>query len=84
VLALVNLRVKRIRYIMSSVACMDLPYFFHIFSYFFINTSIFEKKSYWTRNVCFGFHYNFCLKHVSLQEKFSEIPSKMFMRLHVK
>jgi len=36
--------------------------------YFHINSKkegFFEKKSYWTQNVCFDFLYNFCLKHFS-------------------
>jgi hypothetical protein len=31
------------------------------------------KKSYWTQNVCFDSFYNFCLKHFSFWEEFSEI-----------
>jgi len=34
---------------------------FHIISL----TIWFSKKCFWTQNVCFGFPYNFCLKHFS-------------------
>jgi len=38
-----------------------------------INGTIFEKERYGTLNVCLYVLYNFCLKHFSLQEEFSEI-----------
>ena len=38
---------------------------YSIFPHFLINSTISEKKSYRTQNVCFDFLYNFCLKHFS-------------------
>jgi len=35
-------------------------------------------------NMCFYFHYNFCLKYFSLYEKLSDILSKIYSGLHVK
>jgi len=34
--------------------------------------------------VFFDFLYNFCVKHFSFQEEFSEIVSQMYVGLHVK
>ena len=31
---------------------------------------------------CFDFHYNFCVKHFSIKEKFSEIISQIHIALH--
>ena len=43
-----------------------------------------KKKLYWTQNVCFGFSYNFCLKHFSFWEELGEIWSKIYTVLQVK
>ena len=46
------------RVILLSVACPDLQFFPHIF---LINDMIFEKKSYWKKNIYFDFVYSFFL-----------------------
>jgi hypothetical protein len=66
--------------ILWSVPCPALQYFSHIIS----QTARFSKKRYWTQNVCFDFLYNFCLKHFSFREEFSEIWSETRIGLHVK
>jgi hypothetical protein len=38
---------------------------YNIFPHNLTKVTIFEKKSYWTWNVCFDFLSNFCLKHFS-------------------
>jgi len=53
------MRMRRV--ILSSVPCLAVPRFFHV-----INGTVFGGKNYGTRNVCFDFLYNFCLKHFSL------------------
>jgi hypothetical protein len=45
---------------------------------------VFEKKGYWTQNVCFDFLYNFGLKYFSFLEELSEILLKMYIGLYVK
>jgi len=58
---------------------------YNIFPRYFINSMIFDKKSYGTRNVCFAFLYNFYLKHFSFyKKKISEIRCEMYSGLHVK
>jgi hypothetical protein len=47
-----TMRMRRI--ILSSVACLALPYC--------LKTERFSEKGYWTQNVCLDFLYNFCLK----------------------
>ena len=50
---------------MRLVIC-SLPGSMFFFSHYLITRTIFEKKkSYWTKNVCFNFLYNFCLKDFS-------------------
>jgi len=61
-------RMRRI--ILSYVDCLAAE-----ISTFFPKRHDFEEKKNWTWNVCFDFLYNFCLKHFSLQEEFSEIRS---------
>jgi len=47
-------RMRRI--ILSLVACLALPNFFHILAYTIRFSG--KKKTYWTYNVCFDFLYN--------------------------
>ena len=68
------------RVILSSVACLPLPYFF---LHYIITDKIFRKKI-WTWKACFGFLYNIFLKYLSFSEKLSEILSQIFICLHVK
>jgi len=42
-----------------------------------------KKRQKQEQKACFDFLYNFCLKHVSLQEEMSEIFSKLYIGLHV-
>jgi hypothetical protein len=44
----------------------------------------FSKTRYWIQNVCFGFFYNFRLKHISFYEEVSEMWSDICIGLHVK
>jgi len=48
---------------------------YSIFLRYLIKGMIFEKKNYWTQNVCSDFFYNFCLKHFTFWEELSEILS---------
>jgi hypothetical protein len=48
--------------ILSSVACLALPHFFHIIS----QTARFSKKKIIDNKLCFDFLYNVSLKHFSL------------------
>jgi len=54
-----------------------------IFPLYLINGTIFEKKKYWSQNVCFDLLYNFCPKRFSFQEEFNRIWLKMSCDLHV-
>jgi len=66
---LVIQHVKRMRrIILSSVVCLVLPYFSTLCN----KRHDIRKTSYLTQNVCFGFAYNFCLKHFSFEEEFSD------------
>jgi hypothetical protein len=56
------------RIILSSMACPALPHFFTLSR----NRQDFMKKVTESK-MCFVFLYNFCLKHFSLSEKFSEM-----------
>ena len=40
---------------------------YNIFPHYNISGKIFEKKSYWTQNVCSDYIYNFCVKHLILR-----------------
>jgi hypothetical protein len=51
-----------------------------VFSHYPTNSKIFGKI---LLNMCLDFLHNFCLKHLSLQEEFSEI-SQPYKGLHVK
>jgi hypothetical protein len=48
---------------------------YHIFPYYLKNGMIFENTLGRTLNTCFDYLYNFCLKHFSFHEEFSEILS---------
>jgi len=54
--------------------------FFHIIS----QMTQFSEKGYWTRNVCFDFLHNICLKQFPSKEEMSKVWSKMNTGLHVK
>ena len=54
--------------------------FFHIIS----QTARFSEKVAKYKTRIFIFPYNFCLKHFSFYEEFSEISSQMYTGLHVK
>ena len=43
-----------------------------------------EREREREHKMCFDFLYNFCLKHFSLYEEFSEILLQMYIGLHVK
>ena len=74
----------RMRIVMlSSVVCTVLQYFFFILSHKRLRFRG-EGGRYWTQNVCFDFLYNFCLKHFTFCEKFSEVLSYVYIFLHVK
>jgi hypothetical protein len=53
-------RMRRFTRIFVAFGCPFLPCFFFTLSH---KDMIFEKKSYWTENVCFGFLYDFCMRH---------------------
>jgi len=59
--------------ILSYMACPALHHF-PILSH---KRYDFREKNYWMQNVCFGFLYNFCLKHFSIWDEMSEIRQKM-------
>jgi len=68
------------RILLSSVACLALPHYFHII----LQTARFSEKSHWKQNMCFDFLYKIRLKHFSFYEELSEIWSEMYIGLHVK
>ena len=69
--ALFNQHEERMhRIILSSMTCTAVPHY----SLYLVNRHDFIKKV--TENkMCFVFLYNFCLKHFSLSEEFSEMLS---------
>jgi hypothetical protein len=71
-----EMRMRRI--ILSYVACLALLYF----STLSHKRHDFRKKGI-KHKMCFNFLYNFCLKHFSFYEEFSEI-SQMYEGIHVK
>jgi hypothetical protein len=71
---------KRMRRIVTFVATQSPPYFSTLA--YVINGAILGKKLLKLKCL-FWFFYNFCLKHLSFWEEFSEISSKMSKRLHV-
>jgi hypothetical protein len=60
------------RAILSSVACPTLQHF----STLFHKLHDFRKKSYWTQNVCFDFHYKFAWNIFQSQKKWARYDSR--------
>jgi len=56
--------------------------------YYIFPTLSHKRHDFWKiiteHKMCFDFLYNFCLKHFSLLEEFSDKWSKMYVGLHVK
>ena len=67
------------RIILSSVACLGLPYF----STLFHKRHDFRKELYLTLNVCFDFLYKSVWK-IDVWEQFTAILSRMYLGLQVK
>jgi len=60
----VALRIQHAMRMRHTVIC-GLPRSTIFFPHYLINNTVFDKKSYWTWNVCFGFLCNFCLEYFS-------------------
>ena len=73
-----NIKLNHI--ILSSVTCVDLPYF----STFSQKVTIFWEESYWTQNVCCNFSWSYRLKYFLFWEELSEILSYKYIGLHTK
>jgi hypothetical protein len=52
--------------LLSSVACLVIPHFFHFMSY---RAQFSKKGSYWTSNSCFDFLYIFSPQNISHRNK---------------
>jgi len=67
--SLLTQHLKRMRPILFLfVVCRAVPYFSKL-----PNKRHYFRKKKLNQNVCFDFLYNFCLKHFSYKEEFSEI-----------
>ena len=60
-----------LRIILSCVACLAVPYFPTLFH----KRYDFREKMFLNIKVCSDFLYNFCLKHFSFYEEFSDMLS---------
>jgi hypothetical protein len=55
---------------------------YHILPHYLINDTVFIQLL--NKNMCFDFLYDFCPKYISFQKQFSEVLTKMYIRIHVK